>query len=79
MPPANALVLEAVLPSRSDGKPSISKVYYEVTGVAVDYDRITAAGATVAVPFGDHTYGRRDFRAVGPDGNQLSCGERLVK
>jgi hypothetical protein len=33
----------------------------------------------VAVPLGDIPYGMRDFRAVGPDGNQLSFGVGLVK
>ena len=46
-----------------------------MTGVDDYYDKIKAAGARIAIEIADREYGLRDFRAVDPDGNQISFGE----
>jgi uncharacterized glyoxalase superfamily protein PhnB len=54
---------------------AISKVYFQMAGVAAYFDEIVAAGANVAVPLADRPYGMRDFKLVDPCGNELSFGE----
>jgi uncharacterized glyoxalase superfamily protein PhnB len=49
-----------------------------MAGVDTYYERITVAGAKVAVPLADRPYGMRDFRIVDPSGNELSFGEAIA-
>ena len=56
-------------------RPTISKVYFQMTGVDVYYARLRKAGAQVTVALADRAYGMRDFRIVDPSGNELSFGE----
>jgi uncharacterized glyoxalase superfamily protein PhnB len=65
--------------SRSpEAKPGASRVYFQMAGVDTYYERITVAGAKVAVPLADRPYGMRDFRIVDPSGNELSFGEAIA-
>lgn len=59
----------------STGQLTISRVYFETRGVDAYYDRVSNAGAHIAVAIGDRPYGMRDFRVVDPAGNELSFGE----
>jgi uncharacterized glyoxalase superfamily protein PhnB len=60
--------------SSSEVKLYVSKVYFQVSGVDAYYNRVTTAGANVAIPLADRPYGMRDFRIVDPSGNELSIG-----
>jgi uncharacterized glyoxalase superfamily protein PhnB len=57
--------------------PIISRVYFETKGVAALYERVSRAGANIAVPLASRPYGMKDFRVEDPSGNQLSFGEPL--
>ncbi len=59
----------------SGTKPTTSKVYFQMAGVDAYYNRVTTAGAEVAISLADRPYGMRDFRVVDPNGNELSFGE----
>jgi uncharacterized glyoxalase superfamily protein PhnB len=69
--------VELNLSQSREATPGVSKVYFQMAGVDAYYRRLTAAGANVAVPLGDRTYGMRDFRIVDPSGNELSFGEAI--
>jgi len=64
--------------SSSEVKWHVSTVYFQVSGVDAYYNRVTTAGAKVAVPLADRPYGMRDFRIVDPSGNELSFGEATI-
>ena len=69
--------VELNLSQSTGAKPAISRVYFQMTGIDAYYAGLAAAGAKVAVPIGDRTYGMRDFRIVDPSGNELSFGEEI--
>jgi uncharacterized glyoxalase superfamily protein PhnB len=67
--------VELNLSQSSEAKTSISRVYFQMTGVDAYYRSVMTAGARVTVPLADRPYGMRDLRLVDPDGNELSFGE----
>ena len=67
--------VEVNLSQSFEAKPGFSKVYFHMTGVDAYYTNITTAGAKIAVPLAERSYGMRDFRIVDPSGNELSFGE----
>lgn len=67
--------VELNLSQSSRARPTLSKVYFQMTGVDAYYSDLATAGARVAAPLADRPYGMRDFRIVDPSGNELSFGE----
>ena len=57
--------------------PVPAHAYVQVEGIDAYFERVTAAGAKIAVPLADRFYGMRDGRIEDPDGNQLSLGEGI--
>jgi uncharacterized glyoxalase superfamily protein PhnB len=61
------------------GPPGTSRAYFRMRGVDAYYERLRAAGVTVAVEIGDRPYGLRDFGVRDPSGNELDFGEVIEK
>jgi uncharacterized glyoxalase superfamily protein PhnB len=78
-PPSLASVcrdrVELNLSQSSSTAIAVSKVYFQMTGVAAYFNEVVAAGANIAAPLAERQYGMHDFRLVDPSGNELSFGE----
>lgn len=61
------------------GPPGTSRTYFRMHGVDAYFERLRAAGVTIAVEIGDREYGLRDFGVRDPSGNQLDFGEVIEK
>jgi uncharacterized glyoxalase superfamily protein PhnB len=70
--------VEVNLSQSSEPTVTISKVYFQMTGVEAYYSGLTTAGARVAAPLANRPYGMRDFMIVDPSGNELSFGEATI-
>ena len=69
--------VEVNLSQSSEGKPGVSKVYFQMAGVDAYYSHVSTSGAKVVIPLADRPYGMRDFRVIDPGGNELSFGEAI--